>query len=123
MTNPNATYKCTVSNDYGQADNQITNQEIRNYSEETAQVASMPVIIAVGAAVLVVFLIGGIVAYRYILKPRQSDKGGGYTGGYPPYTSKSDQIITGDYGTPHQPPNFDHGQGLLLLNGCHLIKL
>lgn len=109
MGNPNATYRCTVDNDYGTSFAQISMQEIQTYTDEDeTTIASIPILAIIGLAVIIFIIIVGVLVYKYFLNPRQSDKS--YSDGpHYPYgtTSKSDHIVT-DLHSSHPVPNYDH---------------
>lgn len=107
MGNPNATYRCTVTNDYGSAFKIISNQEIQTYTEDETTIASMPLIIGVSVLAIIFFCVIGFLIWKCFLSQRQSNKDySSYP--YAGTTSKSDQIVTSDQYT-HPVPNYDQG--------------
>ena len=113
MGNPNATYRCTVTNDYGSAFKIISNQEIQTYTEDETTIASMPLIIGVSVLAIIFFCVIGFLIWKCFLSQRQSNKDySSYP--YAGTTSKSDQIVTSDQHT-HPVPNYDQGPGEIFL--------
>ena len=74
LENGNATYTCTVENDHGREERQITNHEIMLMPEKEMSMASLPIIVGIAFCGILVLIIIGFVIYKFFLNPRQKEK-------------------------------------------------